>query len=123
MDKLEFIKPDVLDIEHMQKLVYQDVENGNILERNSNEMATTIRSYTAVKLEDEFVGFVAVHIHTITLAEVRSLVVKKEFRGKTYIGVTRSHFVIDGEGKIADTQVNVTPQDSVARATAFVEGE
>ncbi|MGB3751021.1 MAG: N-acetyltransferase [Arcobacteraceae bacterium] len=82
MDKLEFIKPDVLDIEHMQKLVYADVENGNILERNSNEMATTIRSYTAVKLEDQFVGFVAVHIHTITLAEVRSLVVKKEFRGK-----------------------------------------
>ena len=82
MDKLEFIKPDVLDIEHMQKLVYQDVENGNILERNSNEMATTIRSYMAVKLEDEFVGFVAVHIHTVELAEVRSLVVKKEFRGK-----------------------------------------
>ena len=82
MDKLEFIKPDVLDIEFMQELVYEDVENGNILDRNSNEMATTIRSYTAVKLEDEFVGFVAVHIHTTSLAEIRSLVVKKEFRGK-----------------------------------------
>jgi len=82
MEKLEFIKPDVLDIEFMQDLVYEDVENGNILERNSNEMATTIRSYTAVKLDDIFVGFVAVHIHTTKLAEIRSLVVKKEFRGK-----------------------------------------
>lgn len=83
MEKLEFIKPDVLDIQAMQKLVSADVENGNILDRNSNEMATTIRSYTAVKLEDEFIGFVAVHIHTIELAEIRSLVVKKEFRGKS----------------------------------------
>ena len=82
MNKLEFIKPDVLDVKYMQELVYEDVENGNILDRNSNEMATTIRSYTAVKLEDEFIGFVALHIHTTELAEIRSLVVKKEFRGK-----------------------------------------
>jgi len=82
MDKLEFFKPDVLDIDSMQKVVYDDVENGNILDRNSNEMATTIRSYTAVKLEDEIIGFVAVHIHTTSLAEIRSLVVKKEFRGE-----------------------------------------
>jgi len=83
MDKLEFFKPDVLDIDSMQKVVYNDVENGNILDRNSNEMATTIRSYTAVKLEDKIIGFVAVHIHTTSLAEIRSLVVKKEFRGKS----------------------------------------
>ena len=83
MDKLVFIKPDVLDIKFMQELVFDDVENGNILDRNSNEMATTIRSYTAVKLNDEFIGFVAVHIHTTSLAEIRSLVVKKEFRGKS----------------------------------------
>jgi len=83
MEKLVFIKPDVLDVEAMQELVYEDVENGNILDRNSNEMATTIRSYTAVKLEDEFIGFVATHIHTTKLAEIRSLVVKKEFRNKS----------------------------------------
>ena len=83
MDKLEFFKPDVLDIDEMQKLVYDDVENGNILDRNSNEMATTIRSYTAVKYDEQIVGFVAVHIHTTTLAEIRSIVVHKEFRGKS----------------------------------------
>jgi len=83
LDKLEFFKPDVLDIDEMQKLVYDDVENGNILDRNSNEMATTIRSYTAVKYDEQIVGFVAVHIHTTTLAEIRSIVVHKEFRGKS----------------------------------------
>ena len=82
MEKLVFVKPDVLDVELMQEVVYEDVENGNILDRNSNEMATTIRSYIACKLEDEFVGFVAVHIHTLELAEIRSLVVAKKFRGK-----------------------------------------
>lgn len=82
MENLTFIKPTVTDIAGMQKLVSPDVENGNILERNSNEMATTIRSYTAVKDGDEIVGFVALHIHTIELAEVRSLVVKDSFRNK-----------------------------------------
>ena len=82
MENLIFFKPNVLDIEKMQSLVVPDVENGNILDRNSNEMATTIRSYTAVKLNDEIVGFIALHIHTVELAEIRSLVVKDEYRNK-----------------------------------------
>ncbi len=82
MDNIVFFKPDVLDISSMQSLVALDVENGNILDRNSNEMATTIRSYTAVKYNDEIVGFVALHIHTTDLAEIRSLVVKQEYRNK-----------------------------------------
>lgn len=82
MEDLIFFKPTVADIKGMQNLVSPDVENGNILERNSNEMATTIRSYTAVKDKEEIVGFVALHIHTTELAEVRSLVVKDSFRNK-----------------------------------------
>ena len=82
MEDLVYFKPNVLDIKNMQDLVYEDVENGNILDRNSNEMATTIRSYICVKKQnnDEIIGFVALHIHTIDLAEIRSLVVKKEHR-------------------------------------------
>lgn len=80
MNNLAFFKPTVLDIDKMQALVVPDVENGNILQRNSNEMATTIRSYTAVKDGDEIVGFVALHIHTVDLAEIRSLVVKEDYR-------------------------------------------
>jgi thioredoxin-dependent peroxiredoxin len=32
----------------------------------------------------------------------------------------RSHFVIDENGRLADVQVQVTPEDSVARAVASV---
>ena len=66
----------------MQELVLEDVQNGNILVRNESEMATTIRSYTVVYDQDELVGFVALHIHSITLAEIRSLVVKQSHRGQ-----------------------------------------
>ncbi len=82
MDKVEFFKPKVTDIASMQELVAKDVENGNILDRNTNEMATTIRSYTAARLGSQIIGFVALHIHTDTLAEVRSLIVKDDFRNK-----------------------------------------
>jgi len=82
MKNLVFFKPTVLNIEAMQKLVFKDIENGNILERNSSEMSTTIRSYTAVRNEKEIIGFVALHIHTISLAEIRSLVVKQKYRKK-----------------------------------------
>jgi len=80
MDKFIFSKPNVSDIQNMQKLVIPDVENGNILDRSYHEMATTIRSYTVVKRDEEIIGFIALHIHTIELAEIRSLVVKEEFR-------------------------------------------
>jgi amino-acid N-acetyltransferase len=80
MEKVVFFKPNVLDIKKMQNLVIEEVENGNILDRNSNEMATTIRSYTVAKDGDEIIGFIALHIHTIELAEIRSLVVKENYR-------------------------------------------
>lgn len=78
---IELFKPFVTDIEKMEALVQNDVKNGNILERSANEMATTIRSYTAAKVDNQIVGFAALHIHTTTLAEIRSLIVKDETRG------------------------------------------
>lgn len=36
--------------------------------------------------------------------------------GKTYMGVIRSHWVIDENGKILDEQLNVKPVDSVEKA-------
>lgn len=80
---VKFYKPTVLDIVKMQELVAADVKNGNILDRSPNEMATTIRSYTVAEVNGEIVGFAALHIHTVTLAEIRSLIVKEDFRGKT----------------------------------------
>ena len=79
---IEFFKPNVTDIKSMQDLVLSEVENGNILVRDEGEMSTTIRSYTAVSIDNILVGFVALHIHTPLLAEIRSLVVASSSRGK-----------------------------------------
>lgn len=47
---------------------------------------------------------------------------EKSMYGKTYMGVIRSHWIIDEDGKIADAQVKVSPTDSVERATRFLAG-
>lgn len=47
---------------------------------------------------------------------------EKSLYGKKYNGVIRSHFVIDEEGKLADIQLKVSPQDSVERAIASISG-
>ena len=40
--------------------------------------------------------------------------------GKKYMGIVRSHFVIDAAGNIADMQVGVKPEASVELAIASV---
>lgn len=65
----------------MQALVKSEVENGIILLRTEDEMATTIRSYTCVNVDGKLAGFTALHIHSPKLAEVRSLIVGENFRG------------------------------------------
>ncbi|RXK14133.1 GNAT family N-acetyltransferase [Halarcobacter mediterraneus] len=79
--EINFVKPDVSHIKSMQELVKEEVENGNILLRTEDEMANTIRSYTLVEVDSKIAGFTALHIHSARLAEVRSLVVSKNYRG------------------------------------------
>lgn len=43
---------------------------------------------------------------------------EKSMYGKTYMGIIRSHFVIDETGKIADVRYSVSPDDSVQTALA-----
>ncbi len=81
MAKIIYTKPKLTDIPAMQDLVVQEVKNGIILPRSNDEIATNIRSYTVAKENGKIVGYVALHIHTMTLAEIRSLVVHKEKRG------------------------------------------
>lgn len=70
------------DINSMQNLVKNEIEKGIILPRSNDEVATNIRSYTLAFLNEDLVGYCALHIHTSELAEVRSLVVKDGIRGK-----------------------------------------
>ena len=80
--KIEYRKAKLSDIPKMQELVLPEVESGVILVRSEDEVATNIRSYMLAYKEDELVGFNALHIHTSSLAEIRSLIVKEGLRGK-----------------------------------------
>ncbi len=76
------VKPKLTDIYSMQELVKEDVENGVILYRSDSEIATNIRSYTIAVEKNKIVGYGALHIHSVKLAEIRSLVVSKDNRGR-----------------------------------------
>ena len=52
------------------------------------------------------------------IAEAYGVWVEKSMYGKQYMGVERSHFVIDEQGVLVDAQVKVKPDDSVAKALA-----
>jgi peroxiredoxin Q/BCP len=41
---------------------------------------------------------------------------EKSMYGRKYMGIIRSHFVIDESGQLADVQIKVSPQDSVKLA-------
>ncbi len=79
--EIKFFKPNVSHIKDMQALVKPEVESGKILLRTEDEIANTIRSYTVVSVDDKIVGFVALHIHSSRLSEVRSLIVNQDYRG------------------------------------------
>jgi peroxiredoxin Q/BCP len=52
------------------------------------------------------------------VAETYGVWGEKKMYGKTYMGIIRSHFVIDEEGRIADAQTRISPKRSVERAVA-----
>ncbi len=45
---------------------------------------------------------------------------ERESFGKKYIGVIRSHWVIGEDGKIVDEQIQISPENSVEKATESV---
>jgi peroxiredoxin Q/BCP len=46
---------------------------------------------------------------------------EKSMYGKTYMGILRSHFIIDAEGRIVDAHIKVSPTDSVKLALERLE--
>ena len=48
------------------------------------------------------------------IAEAYGTWVERERDGNKFMGIARSHFVIDEEGKVIDAQYNVSPEDSVS---------
>ncbi len=50
------------------------------------------------------------------IAEAYGVWGEKSMYGRTYMGIVRSQFVIDEEGKLADVQYNIAPKQSAAAA-------
>lgn len=91
---IELVKAKISDIQDMQALVEDEVKKGVILPRSEDEIANNIRSYVLAKEGKRLVGYTALHIHSKKLAEIRSLIVHHDFRGKN-IGAEMVGFVID----------------------------
>ena len=45
---------------------------------------------------------------------------EKSMMGRKYMGIIRSHFVIDEQGKIVEARVKVKPEESVERALKLI---
>jgi thioredoxin-dependent peroxiredoxin len=48
--------------------------------------------------------------------------VERQRKGRTYMGILRSSFLIDEEGRVADAWYGVTPEDTVPNALAALKG-
>lgn len=50
------------------------------------------------------------------IAEAYGVWGEKKMYGRSYMGVIRSHFVIDEEGRLVDVRYKISPKDSVEKA-------
>lgn len=80
---VKLVKATLSDIPTMQEMVKHEVKDGIILERNVDEVASNIRSYVLAKDNEKLIGYAALHIHSERLAEIRSLIVDKSYRGQS----------------------------------------
>jgi peroxiredoxin Q/BCP len=55
------------------------------------------------------------------IAELYGVWGEKSMYGRKYMGILRSHFVIDEEGNIVDAHIKVRPADSVELALEALE--
>ena len=74
------MKPTLKDIPLIQNLLSTFVKEGVILERDDDEIASNIRSYTIIKTDNKIVAIGALHIYSPHLAEIRSLAVDKNYQ-------------------------------------------
>ncbi|MEA1954659.1 MAG: N-acetyltransferase [Campylobacterota bacterium] len=91
---MKLVKAELSDIPAMQALVVSEINDGIILNRSEDEVATNIRSYVLAKEGDTIVGYAALHIHSKRLAEIRSLIVNEAYRSKK-IGQKIVKFTLD----------------------------
>ncbi len=71
--------PDAFAIE---QLIQVHVGDGTLLPRSLSEICENIRDFIVVENEDEIVGCGALHLYGLHLAEIRSITVTSESKGK-----------------------------------------
>jgi len=96
---IKLVKASLSDIPQMQEMVNDEVLSGIILNRSDDEISTNIRSYVLAKKEDIIVGYTALHIHSKRVAEIRSLIVDKDYRGQK-IGEKLVRFTLEEAGSL-----------------------
>lgn len=74
-------KPKLTEIVAMKKLLDEASDEGKVLSRRLAEMFENARDFHVYVDEQGVGGLTALHIDLIDLAEVRSLVVRKDLRG------------------------------------------
>ena len=57
------------------------------------------------------------------VAEAYGVWGEKKLYGKSYMGIIRSHFVLDEKGRILDARIKVSPEDSVRLAVEALSGK
>jgi amino-acid N-acetyltransferase len=102
---IELLKAKLCDIPDMLALVTKEVQEGIILNRTEDEVATNIRSYVLAKDNGKLVGYTALHIHSKRLAEIRSLIVDESYRGK-HVGKRMVEFTLE-EAKVLGVEEDV----------------
>jgi peroxiredoxin Q/BCP len=76
-----------------------------------------------VKFRDKYqLGFPLLVDEDHSIAESYGVWGEKKMYGRSYMGIIRSHFVIDEKGKILDAQVKVSPANSIKFALKAISG-
>ena len=120
---MEFVKARLSDISLMQTIVKDEIQNGIILYRSDDEIATNIRSYIVAKEDGDLVGYGALHIHTKELAEVRSLVIDSKSRGKGIGSDIVKKLIVEGKNLGLKRVFTLTYQKEFFEKLGFLEIE
>ena len=79
---ISFRKANLSHLESIQYFLQEEVDKGIILFRDKDEIARNIQAYVLAYQEDTLVALGALHIHSESLGEIRSLMVHQDVQGQ-----------------------------------------